>query len=225
MNQHRGLLRWQWQWKQLHPRLAARSDAHFVTLSVREHAERRSGNLLRWLNNRASQFCGPLEGCSYIINRYEEENLVVWPLAWADSDIGATFGTCVDERIARESAFGRNLPVKEICVEVSCCVGIDRADLGMDYGMGHVGAPDRSEHLDGAHYLVRRGHGRWIDNSAEKLRNWPSGTVQCRRLPLGRRLLAFTTLMSPTNSGTGKGARHTNQGGRYVWSHRLVSTW
>ena len=118
-------------------RLAVRSYADLVTLGVGEHTERCSRNLLRRLDNCATQLDGPSKGGGYIIDRHEEENLVFRPLARADRDIGATFDSSVNEGVPGETSFGGNLPIEEVCVELSGPIRICRTDFGMYYGMRH----------------------------------------------------------------------------------------
>src|SRR5262249_37766799 len=72
-------------------------------------------------------------------------------LTRADRDVGPALGAGVDEGVARERPFGRNLPTEQVGVEQTGGIGILGTDLGVDDWMRHVASsfdapPDRHAH-------------------------------------------------------------------------------
>ena len=75
-----------------------------MPLRIGEHAEARAGNLLRRLNDRATEFLGARKCGRDVVNGDEEQHFVLGRLARADRDVGAAFGASVDERVAGAAA-------------------------------------------------------------------------------------------------------------------------
>jgi hypothetical protein len=158
---------------------AVRSHAHFVTLSVRKHAKRRTWNLLSRLNDRAPEHLGLFEGGRHILDRHEEKNLVLGTLAWADGDIGAALDTSVNKGITRKRAFGCDLPIEEICVEFPCGVWFAGTDLSVNHGVGHFEASIRRER---SMALVEQHDEAEVTRSTEMRKIWDRHRmfIECR---------------------------------------------
>jgi hypothetical protein len=106
-------------------------------LSVGEHAEARTGNLLGGLDDGAAELLSPLQSRGYVLDGDEKEHLILGALPRADRRIGRAFGSGVDERVARESALGRDLPAEQLAEEASRRVGVRGPDLNVNDGMSH----------------------------------------------------------------------------------------
>jgi hypothetical protein len=120
---------------------AAGGDADPVSLRVGEDTEAGAGDVLGGLNNGAAKLFSLGECGVDILDADEEEHFVLGALARADRNIGAAFGSCVDERVTRERTLGGDLPAEQVSKEGTRGVGVNGTDLGVNHGMGHDDAP------------------------------------------------------------------------------------
>ena len=59
-----------------------------------------------------------------VLDGDEEQDFVLSALARADGDEGAAFHAGVDERVAREGAFGGDLPAEQVGEELTGGIGV-----------------------------------------------------------------------------------------------------
>jgi hypothetical protein len=75
-----------------------------VSSGIGEHPEAHARYLLRGLGYLAPELLGPLQRCRDVLDRDEEEDLVLGALTRADRDRRAAIGAGVDEGVAGEGS-------------------------------------------------------------------------------------------------------------------------
>src|SRR5436305_709346 len=116
---------------------SAGGDSDAMALGVGEHAKAGPGHLLCGLDDRTPELFCPLQRGDDVRNADEEQHLVLVSLTRADCSVGRPVDPGVNERVAGESTFGPDLPVKQVPQELPCRVGILGANLNVDHWVRH----------------------------------------------------------------------------------------